>query len=557
MEIKKVVVKGFGKYEDKQVWKVEPGLTIVSGRNGTGKSTLYLESIAWALYGDTFRSARADDVVNDKTGKCMVKLVTDVGDIKRVKEAGKGSVVYVNDNPVSDNKIVELAGMDKKMFFNSVAFGNGVSGFLHLSSNDRRQMLNMTFEAVDGVIEKIKINKTKFNLDVSDVEGKLKELRGELEHANLVISNFVDRSDKLEELKKAKKKVDSELELLGKEINEKIEGIKRFTLDKDYQVVVNKLKEREKELIYSRANLISDRKNIVSRYEKLLQYDECPTCERVIDAKYKKEISKKIKTESERIDSELNDIERKIKVLEDRIKQAENEVIKVEKRKMELMRKLESLRVEEDKKRRKLAELNADILRYEREQVEYEKLKEDIEKKKELIAKLEKELHEKLMYVEGHDFWIRKLTDYKMMLFDMLINDFEPVANRFLSVLSNGRFGMKFSSGVRGMKKVSEVYDVEVYDRGKRVDFNRLSNGERRMITLGVNMCFQYLMTKYFAQNWNLVVFDEVFDGLDRVVRERVVDLLLDFIKETNKSVVVITHDDFSYRAGEWLAVSI
>lgn len=554
MKIEKIVVKGFCKYEDKKAWVVEPGLVVVSGRNGAGKSTLYVESIAWALYGDTFREAKADEVINDNSKECYVKLITDVGVIKRVKEEGKGSIVYVDDVRVGDEKIVELVGLSKKMFFNSVAFGNGVSGFLSLNGYDKKQMLTMTFSVIDEIIDKVKYKKAEVDFEKKGIERQIENLKEEISSFKEKLSIYVNIDDKIKKLKSRVIEYKKELEELNRKIDEKLSGV---SFDNNYFDEIKKLREKELKLKYEKAGFEAQKKDIISKYENLIKYDKCPTCDRIIDGKYKDNLRKEVKEKTITIDEEIGDINTKLDKIEEKLKKLEKAVSDIERNRSKVMAEVNNLRRIEREKRRELDEINYELSRLENIRAEKIVLEKDIKKKEELFKELENKFRDKIVYLDGCSFWIRKLADYKMMMFDMIVGDFEPIANKFLFTLSNGRFSMKFDVGVKGQKRVSEVYNVKIYDKGKVVDFNRLSNGERRMLTLGVNMCFQYLMTRYFAKDWNIVVFDEVFDGLDRTVRERVVDLLLDFVKETGKCVVVITHDDFSYRAGEWKSVVI
>jgi len=73
--------------------RLEPGVWLIRGRNGTGKST-FLEAIAWCLYGETFRQCNAHDIVNlvaEKTKKeCSVTVHFSNGSmITRARKAGK------------------------------------------------------------------------------------------------------------------------------------------------------------------------------------------------------------------------------------------------------------------------------------------------------------------------------------------------------------------------------------------------------------------------------------------------------------------------------------
>lgn len=50
--------------------RVEPGLTMISGRNGTGKST-FLDVLCYNWYGKPYRKVKLEALINRRNGKGM------------------------------------------------------------------------------------------------------------------------------------------------------------------------------------------------------------------------------------------------------------------------------------------------------------------------------------------------------------------------------------------------------------------------------------------------------------------------------------------------------
>lgn len=81
---------------------ITPGVWLIRGRNGTGKST-FLEAIAWCLYGETFRQCNAHDIVNIEADKvkrsCEVTIQFANGCVvSRSRKSGKHSLMFSRPN---------------------------------------------------------------------------------------------------------------------------------------------------------------------------------------------------------------------------------------------------------------------------------------------------------------------------------------------------------------------------------------------------------------------------------------------------------------------------
>src|SRR5690349_20138638 len=103
--------------------------------NGSGKSAL-LDGIVWAIYGETCRGYRGDEVINRKYGKnCVVTVVLEdhnstytITRARNISSKRKNDLILqINGNDVSmannedtQAKINEIIGMDFKTFCQSV-----------------------------------------------------------------------------------------------------------------------------------------------------------------------------------------------------------------------------------------------------------------------------------------------------------------------------------------------------------------------------------------------------------------------------------------------------
>ena len=128
MVIDKITLKNFYRYGNNEtVFDINgTGITAITGSNGNGKSTLIIDSLLFALYGQC-RCESIDDVVNRYTGKdCKVGVEFTQDGVKykvlryRKHTTHKNNVyLFKEDNDISghttsetNTKIVDLIKMN-------------------------------------------------------------------------------------------------------------------------------------------------------------------------------------------------------------------------------------------------------------------------------------------------------------------------------------------------------------------------------------------------------------------------------------------------------------
>lgn len=554
MLIKRIVLENFGKWKDYVVdFGDRSRLYVVSGRNGAGKSTIFVESLVWCFYGDSWRGMSSDGVIKDGVDKCRVVVEMDKGIISREKVRGRGNVVKVNGKLAGDRDLEGLVGLSKEAFFNAVVFGSALSGFMFLSEGDRREVLAEFIQRdVDMVVERLKVKKSEIDKEIKFVsrekdylDGRLKEIEGRLEELRIDNGSF-------KEIEEKKSKLEESVGGLEKELKELVE--EKDGCSKEVEKLRNELDRKRNEKMKIEVELVE----VEERYraeegkiKRLKELDVCPVCFQKVGEEHKQEVEKEIDLLLEELNEKIKKLRgEKDEVVSD-LKKLEENLSKLK----ELLNKLEKL-VKEIYVVLENEKGNLDrVLKEYNELSKVKVLHDELKREKDVVDKrlkeLEKELSYKGLVVQACEWWIGRLTNFKREVFDRVLEDFEKVANEFLMRL-NPRFGVKLDYGVGGKKKITEKFALKVLDDGKEVDFKRLSGGEKRIVTLALNLTLNYVLSSVYAEDWNLMVFDEVFDGLDSGVRERVTDLLLDMVKWSGKNIVVITHDDFSYRETEF-----
>lgn len=194
---------------------------------------------------------------------------------------------------------------------------------------------------------------------------------------------------------------------------------------------------------------------------------------------------------------------------------------------------IESLKLKQSKN-----EIEARIKRNETEMIKigsvnlkalevYEKVKEEYEKINERVLTLEQEKQDILNIIAEID---RKKKTTFMKTFDSINELFSSnflrlgAREAFLSLENREN---PFEGGIN--------IDVKLA-KGKYLDVNSLSGGERTLVALSLIFAIQELKPYYFY------IFDEIDAALDKKNTERLSDLLKTYIK--NAQYIVITHND-------------
>lgn len=296
--------------------------------NGAGKSNI-MEAIFWALYGETMRGFKSDEVVNKHVGKdCLVALDVedDSGVIwtvtrerKKSKSKNQNVLSLVNSagvTPVtqgitSDTQemINTLIGMDQDTFVQSVLMCYGSQPFSELTDAKQKEALEAVLQieqyahARDIVSKRIKDRQNQLasvNSEVSILDTQLTQVTARLQ--NLVTS----RDEHTVVVKQRKKSLLQRKAVCETQIEEKAhsegldkmidamkdtdERVSSYRTDEDeinrkIRVASQLSNQKRTELLQKKAVLASQRHSYsqdCTTYNSLVG-KPCPTCKRDID----------------------------------------------------------------------------------------------------------------------------------------------------------------------------------------------------------------------------------------------------------------------------------
>lgn len=122
------------------------------------------------------------------------------------------------------------------------------------------------------------------------------------------------------------------------------------------------------------------------------------------------------------------------------------------------------------------------------------------------------------------------LLSYKL---DYLVKDLENEINKYLGVLSGGKFQLVFTLE-------NEKLDIKIIDEGMRVAIEELSAGELARINAATLLAIRKLMVAISSTKINVLFLDEIMGVLDEGGKEMLIEVLH---KEKDLSTLLVSHE--------------
>jgi DNA repair exonuclease SbcCD ATPase subunit len=414
---------------------------------------------------------------------------------------------------------------------------------------------------------KVKIKELKHVLKEEEENAKdeITKLETELEAANSALTE------------KAAEETDSEevLEDL-EEILEKVEKtVKKFKLVEEQ---VSDFESNKKMNLRIIKNNDSDIKKLRDEYNDIRDGvgSDCPVCGQEItedstESSLEHIISKieKIEADSDRLKNSNEEIQDSIDSLNKTLKKKS----KYEKQKDKIMGEISDLKAsfKAEEKIRKGLQREISVLESSLEKAkkktgvkrikkQLEDLKSETSNYENLIKSKEKQIESILKEVDE----VKELTKDKMNrkehlkfavdaygnagIKSYLLDDVTPYlnerANYYLRKLAGNTTEIEFSTQTRlANGEVRDKFEVRITNSVGGDSYKSNSVGERRRIDLSISLALQDLVMSRSNAKMNILLYDEIFDGLDAIGCENAIQLLQEIQKDV-ETIFVITHND-------------
>lgn len=590
-------LENFFAHKDTTLQLDRRGLLLIRGRvigrsmsnsNGAGKSSMLPDGLLYALFGKTLRGET--DVVNLTVKRnCLVELRGTISDgrsflIQRPKahrtitklQVTIGEDTYIGTYAQDIINTTILGGITFETAVAVLVYGYGNTKFFtSITDSERKKILDEIY----SLDELTKFQKNA-NVLLQDATNKLSEIntfqcerRAEIASYDTVIQSIESAGERIKNLVFPQI---NEIKLQLEETDARIEHTTKLrdegaVIYEDGIILNEKLEEKVAELqskvngsaskmLQFAAQVQQIEKEISTLKEKSRFFGKlktCMYCQQGIDEHQHALVIEKLEADIVSKQEQIKSIQIKRAEEEMRVTPIYNELQKY-------LIELNNVRVEMSRLE-KLANRSEDELHglfaaqeaftvslksLERELVVNTGLRnETIIKKKaaeKMLAKKKEEGDKLLRRINYLNYWIKAFGNkgIRSHILDGVMPRLNASAEFYSQILTNGELKVEFSSQTELKSgELSEKIDVKVSIMDASGTYRGCSGGERRRADIICTLALGDLAQSRLNQAFNIVVLDEILDGLDDTGIERSADLLNRLASERS-SVFVISHSD-------------
>lgn len=513
---------------------------IIMGKNGTGKSTILIEALTFALFGKPYRNINMPQLVNSTNKKGMeVKLDFDVGGIEyqvrrgigpKVFEIRKDGELLEEDASISDfqdhleNKILQ---MTLKTFKQIVVLGTaGFTPFMQLTGPKRREVIE---DLLDIQLLSIMAAKNKERLQIvqSDIV--------QAEHNIALLTQKKEMLQRLQSESHAKieadkqEQIDKIIDLTAKLAALQIDiAVTSNQINKLTNMLSDGMHQTKLPVLFNQRGQSQAK---VADNQKLLTFFQnnhnCPVCTQQIDTTFRDKKVFELDMDTDEANLRLDETQA-------------------------MINDLESHRMRDQKINAKIQELK------QKRSVDENTAKHfatAIETAKTKVAELEtKEFKDQTDSLQKLELMLGKQSSHRLDLLNdkycysvitsilkdsgvktVIIGQYIPVINKLI-----GDYLTKM--GAMYNFELDAEFNETVPTRGmENFTYNSFSQGQKYRIDIAILFAWRELVKMISGSSVNLLVLDEVMDGSSDTDG---IEALVDILNVIKEPVYVISHSE-------------
>jgi len=558
-----IEVENFLSFESGR-FDVSNGLILVSGKNGAGKSSLFVDSICFCLTGVTTKGSRGDSVINwSKGNDCKVSVTFhDNDNIYRVDRYRGHSGVDKAGVPFGNRLIYSRNGEDIEK--SSIAATQGalleeinvdidlLKCTILLSQDNKFNFVDSTDKQQKEILSKIR----RVDFDnkmlavkegISNISNSLSSVRRKIDVLN---SHIVSR-ESIIDLKMKSDNFETNKEIRIQEIEHKIDSLRTAEFDSHGMTDMTESLERvavAKRRFEKIKDSISKINGMIWTIDKSIKENDksgvCQACGADIDEKKVGDILFSLRSKRDLLIEKKNDLVEKSSKAESDLEIAAAEKDSI----VERNRRHEDCVRRAEYNRKEVVRLTSDIDSIKNSDNVYKtQIKEMLKKQSQIklkISEMESECEKLESDLPYYNFWLRAFGDkgIKSFIFDSICGRLTTKANRFVNFLTNGGISISFDTQSK-LKSgdIREKFECRITKDGRNVSYCEYSGGEKRRVSLAVDMALCEIMTEFYGTKFNFLVLDEQSNYIDVEGKIEYFKLAKELSKD--KCVVVIDHD--------------
>ena len=549
IKFEKVKVRNFLSFgPDPIEFEYKNGLSFVTGYNkdqnsfnGVGKTTLLVESISFALFGETYRDINQSGIINEnQKDECIVELWFDLNDDRyKITRSLKPNKLYLYKNgiditrtiPETNKDIVNILGITKTIFNNTLVMTNDQKNrFLGQSKDQKTKFIEgiLSLEVFSKMHEQAKKEFNEYQKVVDKSETVIEELKKSIVNDEKYYTEFNTKrlvkiseiDNKIREYQEVQP-VDKAVEIA--EIDAQITQIDSKILDQGQKLQKSDVKKAQLE------SQISGLEKEIKKFDQI-QFN-CPTCKRPMGDHNPDEIlveKNKIVGQLETVKSTLQ----KLNVLTTKVR---NTVQTYKKERTELEQKIGVFKKEQ--------ELFSSI----------RTLIEQLENKKQEIVNQVNPFEAKILDQKtkldelhathlGLEKQLRIKSGTKFVTSNQGVKSI--IVKKILDTLNNRLAYYLQKLGSPHTCQFNEFFEEQILNKhGKEICYGNASGGEAKRIDFALLFAFRDIRRLQSNVEVNLTVLDELLDsGLDIRGQEEIQELLKNIAEESSECFYIITH---------------
>lgn len=558
--------------------------------NGAFKSGI-VGSIYYAVYGSFPSGVTADAVINRKVGKgAKAELIfeRDGKEYRIVRSRKKNAVklycgeddLTTNSTANTDKLIKEVFGISEQLFTNTILFDSiNSQRFATLGDKARKEMLvellNLGIythahelakadkKALEEVQTQLQNNKRNVMFEIETFKRLHEEEKQKAQQQSSGYKSAMDAVTASEQAlaeylsiytPQAVEALENELQALQGQLTQYM-----LPPDTGNEAELNKAQSVIREIDMQVSNLRTKLTTVDNQRNHFSQTDLCPTCGNEMDAEHKAmELEKLTVQENEILVTYKELMEKKEVALAD--VQRLTVLVDAEKaQKLEVQNNFQAINQQVQQKNTELSTIKNQMYMKE---VAVTKAKEvalayeeaiiptdytaDIEKKQKEVEEIDKQLLANTHKILSADLAIKTYSDtgVKSHVMELSAPFLNERISEYLNVLSGGTIKavIKTQKDLTSGGK-SDKIDLVISNEQGADSYKGLSAGEKRRVDISISLALQDLVMKQSNLAPNLLMYDEVFENLDEVGCENVIELLKKRL-DVAGSIIVISHSE-------------
>lgn len=516
--------------------------TLVIGKNGSGKSSLLLDTLCFGLYGKAFRDVTKGNIVNSINGKGTEVVVEFTKDTKKYKIVRcikpnkleiweNGRLLDQEGNVLDTQDYLETSvlGMNFKSFTQIVVLGSATfTPFMQLSPADRRQVIEDILDIQIFSIMNI-IAKEKYSTNKKFLETNSRDIQSAVDIISVIEKQFASiRADNTEKIEKTRQEIDLKQTLVDGYIAE-IADLQKKKETLNSAIDVSSLRTKHQKLLGLQGQIKSKIAHFNEESSFLHDHDTCPVCNQSIALDFKEGRFELLKGETGKLYDGLEKINVDINRLIDEINYNEqtNKLIQ------DIVVKISQKNIQKANEERNIEYLKKTIFDLESKvntTIDEKMLDDKRATKIQLEADRSKAIKEQAYL----DVVLSMLRDGGIKA--KVIENYLPVINqsinKYLQILD---FFVDFN--------LDSTFKETIKSRHRdEYTFSNFSEGEKMRINMAILLAWRYIAKLRNSVSTNLLIMDEVFDSsMDQDGTAELFKLLEELSKSTN--LFVISHN--------------